>query len=29
MGAINQHLDAWVVTLKITLADILGIEQAA
>lgn len=29
LGAINQHLDAWVTESRITLADILGVEQVA
>jgi len=29
LGAINQHLDAWVTQSQITLAEIIGIEQAA
>ena len=29
LGAINQHLDAWVAQSQVTLAEIIGIEQAA
>lgn len=29
LGAINQHLDAWIAESKITLAEIIGIEQVA
>ena len=29
LGAINQHLDAWVTQSQVTLAEIIGIEQAA
>ena len=29
LGAINQHLDAWVTQSQMTLAEIIGIEQAA
>ncbi|HBY04208.1 MAG TPA: hypothetical protein DEH07_06630 [Desulfotomaculum sp.] len=29
LGAINQHLDAWVNQSRVTLAEIIGIKQAA
>lgn len=29
LGAINQHLDAWVAESQRTLADIIGVQQAA